>query len=180
MPYAVKFSWMLCGYYCIIALTATPLKNFGRNRGNFLSSKEIIVMVIFMMGGYDETFKIFIGFDFITGLALVPFNETSLAATKRLSTKSTAHASYKLTATLDNKHPKQYGTVHLMVKGLPSGTKYKAVFHYRTKDTTYYGKVGKSLTVRISRATKGFKVKINISATYKGKTYKTETYFIPR
>jgi competence protein ComEC len=114
------------------------------------------------------------------GLALVPFNGTSLAATKHLSTKSTAHASYKLTATLDNKHPKQYGTVHLMVKGLPSGTKYKAVFHYRTKDTTYYGKVGKSLTVRISRATKGFKVKINISATYKGKTYKTETYFIPR
>lgn len=114
------------------------------------------------------------------GLALVPFNGTSLAATKHLSTKNTTHASYKLTATLDNKHPKQYGTVHLMVKGLPSGTKYKAVFHYRTKDTTYYGKVGKSLTVRISRATKGFKVKINISATYKGKTYKTETYFIPR
>jgi competence protein ComEC len=87
--------------------------------------------------------------------------------------------SYKLTASVDNKNPKQNSTIHLIVKGLPSGT-YKAVFHYKSKDTVYTGTINKPLAVKIGRATKGYTVKIDITATYKGKTYKTQTSFTPR
>lgn len=87
--------------------------------------------------------------------------------------------SYKLTATVDNKNPKQNSTIHLIVKGLPGGT-YKAVFHYKSKDTAYTGTINKPLAVKIGRATRGFTVKIDITATYKGKTYKAQTSFTPR
>jgi beta-lactamase superfamily II metal-dependent hydrolase len=101
--------------------------------------------------------------------------------TKPITTSSsTKTSSYKMTASLDNTRPKQYSTVHLTVKGLPSGTKYKAVFHYKTKDTVYYGYIGKTLGVKISRASTNFRVYIDISASYKGKTYKTRTSFLPR
>jgi competence protein ComEC len=87
--------------------------------------------------------------------------------------------SYKLTASLDNRTPKKNSTIHLLVKGLPGGT-YKAVFHYKSKDTIYTGTINKPLAVRIGRATSGFTVKIDITAAYKGKTYKTQTSFTPR
>ncbi|MBS4205284.1 MBL fold metallo-hydrolase [Bacillus sp. FJAT-49754] len=88
--------------------------------------------------------------------------------------------SYKLTATLDNKSPKQYSTINLTVKGLPNGTKYKAVFNYKSTKTPYNGTVGKKLPVKISRAAKGYTVKVDITSTYKGKTYKTQTSFTPK
>ena len=86
---------------------------------------------------------------------------------------------YKLTASIDNRTPKQNATIHLTVKGIPSGT-YKAVFHYKSKNTTYTGTINKPLAVKIGRATSGFTVKIDITASYKGKTYKTQTSFTPR
>ncbi|MBS4198332.1 MBL fold metallo-hydrolase [Bacillus sp. FJAT-49732] len=90
------------------------------------------------------------------------------------------NTNYKLTASLDNKTPKQYSTIYLTVNGLPKGTKYTAVFNYKSTKTTYYGIAGEKLPVKISRATKGFAVKVDISATYKGKTYKTQTSFTPK
>jgi len=88
--------------------------------------------------------------------------------------------SYKLTASVDNKTPKQNSTIILNVKGLPNGTKYKAVFKYKSKNTTYTGTIGKPLSVKIGRAAKGYTVKIDVSATYKNKTYKAQTSFTPR
>lgn len=96
------------------------------------------------------------------------------------SAKNTSTTTNKLTASLDNKKPKQNGTVNLSVKGLPAGTKYTAVFHYKSKDTTYSGKVGTKLPVKIGRAAKGYTVKVNITATYKGKKYTTQTSFTPQ
>ncbi|CAM4026864.1 MBL fold metallo-hydrolase [Mesobacillus zeae] len=93
---------------------------------------------------------------------------------------ATTPATYKLTASLDNRTPKQYSTINLTVKGLPSGTKYKAVFRYKSKNTTYSGSMGKKLPVKISRAAKGFTVKVDVSASYKGKSYKTLTSFTPK
>lgn len=88
--------------------------------------------------------------------------------------------SYKLSASVTPKNPNQNATVKLNVKGLPSGTKYKAVFHYKSKKTTYSGKVGTTKNVKIGRATKNYKVKVTITATYKGKKHKTTTYFTPK
>lgn len=86
---------------------------------------------------------------------------------------------YKLTATVDNQNPEQNSTIHLIVKGLPGGT-YKAVFHYKSKDTVYTGTINKPLAVKIGRAASGFTVKIDVTATYNGKTYKVQTSFTPR
>lgn len=96
------------------------------------------------------------------------------------TSKTKTTKSYKLSANVTPKNPKQYGTVKLKISGVPSGTKYKAVFHYKSTNTTYTGKVGNTLNVRIGRAAKNYKVTIDISATYKGKTYKTTSSFTPK
>lgn len=101
------------------------------------------------------------------------------AAPKKKSSKKKA-TTYKLTAKLNNTHPKQYSTVKLNVKGLPKGTAYKAVFHYKSKDTVYRGKVGKTLPVKISRASTNYRVKVNVSASYKNKKYQAKTSFLPK
>ena len=103
--------------------------------------------------------------------------------TKKTTTTTSSAAkveTYKLTASVDKKSPKQNSTVNLTVKGLPKGTKYKAVFNYKSKKTTYNGKVGEKLPVKISRAAKGYKVKVDVSATYKKKKYKKQTSFTPK
>lgn len=89
-------------------------------------------------------------------------------------------ATYKLTASLNTTSPKQYSTVYLYTKGMPSGTSYKAVFHYKTTNTAYYGKVGTSLPVKIGRASTSFRVYVDVTASYKGKNYSTRTSFIPK
>ena len=91
-----------------------------------------------------------------------------------------AAASYKLTSSLDNKTPKQNSTVNLTVKGLPNGTKYTAVFNYKSGKTTYTGTVGKTLPVKIGRAAKGYTVKVDVTSTYKGKSYKSQVSFTPK
>jgi competence protein ComEC len=107
----------------------------------------------------------------IVSFMAVPFSSYA-STSSHLST-------YHLTASLNNTHPKEYSTIYLTVRGIPSGT-FKSVFHYRTKDTYYSGRIGQAFPVRISRATKSFRVVVNITATYKGKTYRTETSFSPR
>ncbi|MDY0393374.1 ComEC/Rec2 family competence protein [Virgibacillus halophilus] len=111
----------------------------------------------------------------------IKFNVKAASAStpSKKSAKKKA-ATYKMTATLNNTRPKQYSTVKLNVKGLPKGTKYKAVFHYKTKDTVYQGKIGKTLLVKISRASTSYRVNVNVSAKYKSKTYKAKTSFLPK
>lgn len=96
------------------------------------------------------------------------------------ATSTSKTTSYKLTASVDNKTPKQNSTIKLNVKGLPNGTKYKAVFNYKSTKTTYNGKVGTPLSVKIGRAAKGYTVKVNVTSTYKNKPYKAETSFTPK
>nr|WP_071460631.1 ComEC/Rec2 family competence protein [Bacillus mediterraneensis] len=118
------------------------------------------------------------------GTIIASTNGTNLAFNTKPAIPGTVtaptSATYKLTASLDNRTPKQYSTINLTVKGLPSGTKYKAVFRYKSKNTTYSGSVGKKLPVKIGRAAKGFTVKVDVSASYKGKSYKTQTAFTPK
>lgn len=108
----------------------------------------------------------------------VTFN-TKPATGSTPTPKPPVNSAYKLTATLDNTKPKQYSTVNLTVKGIPSGS-YKAVFHYKSTDTTYTGTIGKPLPVKIGRAAKGYKVVVDVSASYKSKPYKAQTSFTPQ
>lgn len=101
-------------------------------------------------------------------------------ATSATAAKTTATTAMKLTVSLDNVKPKQYSTINLMVKGLPAGTKYTAVFKYKSTTSTYSGKVGTKLPVKISRAAVGVKVPVTITATYNGKKYTTQTAFTPQ
>lgn len=108
---------------------------------------------------------------------------TSDGKTIKFNTKPNAKGqkekTYALKASVSNTKPKQNATIKLNVSGLPAGTKYKAVFHYKSTDTTYTGKVGTPLPVKIGRASYGYKVKVDVSATYNKKTYKTTTSFTP-
>ena len=110
----------------------------------------------------------------------VKFSQKPAIAVKKSSSSSSSATTTKMTAKLDKTTPKQNGTVNLTVGGLPKGTKYKAVFHYKSKKTTYNGTVGKKLPVKIGRAAKGYKVKVDVTATYKKKTYKKQTSFTPK
>ncbi|MFD0048039.1 ComEC/Rec2 family competence protein [Actinomycetes bacterium NPDC127524] len=94
-------------------------------------------------------------------------------------TKQTQPKAGTLKAALDDKTPQQYHDVHLMVTGI-TGAKYTATFHYKSKDTVYEGTVGTPLEVRISRAAAGYEVNIDVEATSNGKTYTTQTSFIPQ
>ena len=96
------------------------------------------------------------------------------------ATTSTSTATNKLKASVSNSKPKQYSTIKLNTSGLPTGTKYKAVFNYKSTKTTYEGKVGTPLSVKIGRAAAGYKVTVNVLATHNNKkTYKANTSFTP-
>lgn len=90
----------------------------------------------------------------------------------------TEHVTGNLKAVLDNKTPGKNDIVTLTVSGIP-GADFKAVCHYKSKDTIYSGKVEKPLEFRIGRAAVGYPVTIDITVTSKGKTYTTQTSFTP-
>ena len=114
------------------------------------------------------------------GTIVAKTNGKTITFNKKQATSATNKTTYKLTASLNNTKPKQNSTIYLTVKGLPNGTKYKAVFHYKSTTTTYTGKVGTELPVKIGRATKGYKVNVDVTATYNGKTYTAKTSFTPQ
>lgn len=101
------------------------------------------------------------------------------AVTQAPQTTTSQAAAIALKAKVDNPTPGQYQTIHLDISGM-SGAPFTAVFHYKSKDTTYTGTVGTTLPVRISRAAAGFEVLIDITVQADGKQYQTQTSFIPQ
>jgi competence protein ComEC len=91
--------------------------------------------------------------------------------------------SVKISASVNNKTPKQNSTIYVKVNGPAKGT-VKILCNYKSTRTTYYSKIGSNgkavLPVRIGRASKGRKVVVDVAVTYKGKVYKTKTSFTPR
>ena len=112
----------------------------------------------------------------------IKFSTTKAVAKPKPKPKSPAAkpVTYKLTPSLDERSPKQNATINLTVKGLPKGTKYKAVFNYKSKKTPYNGTVGTNLPVNIGRAAKGYTVKVDVTSTYEKKAYKNQTSFTPK
>ena len=101
------------------------------------------------------------------------------AITQAPQTTTSQAAATALKAKVDNPTPGQNETIHLDIAGM-SGAPFTAVFHYKSKDTTYTGTVGTTLPVRISRAAAGFEVLIDITVQADGKQYQTHTSFIPQ
>lgn len=95
-----------------------------------------------------------------------------------------------ITASVDKPNPPQYSTIHLIVKVMDknnspvSFARIEATAHYQTKDTKKIGSTDDygeaTLSFRISRATIGYEVIIDIRAK-KGKSVgSTKASFIPR
>ena len=122
----------------------------------------------------------------LTFLLIVNVAMPAQALTPRSIAKSVSKVTakvVKVSASVNNKTPKQYSTVYVTVNGTAKAS-VAIVCHYKTTKSTYRATIGSNgkaiLPVRISRATKGYKVVVNVSVTYKGKTSSTTTPFTPR
>ena len=117
----------------------------------------------------------------LTNIALPPQVASSWVNTKTVYAQTVK--AVKVTAGVDNKTPKQNSVVKVTVNGPAKGT-VKIVCHYKSTNTTYKGTIASNgkivIPVKISRATKGYTVVINVSVTNKGKVYTTKTSFKPR
>ena len=130
-------------------------------------------------------------FSFISSIILAFFLFTNIsvpvqATTSNLSINTVskiASTAIKVSASVNNKTPLQNSTINVTVNG-PAKSSVKIVCHYKTTNTTYNATIGSNgkavLPVRISRATKGYNVVINVTVTYKSKAYTTKTSFTPR
>jgi len=116
----------------------------------------------------------------LTNIALPSQVASSWFNTKIASAQTVK--SVKVTASVNNKTPKQNSIVKVTVSG-PAKSSVKIVCHYKSTNTTYKGTIGSNgkviIPVKISRATKGYTVVINVSVTNKGKVYTTKTSFKP-
>ncbi|MBU3188761.1 hypothetical protein K9O30_06250 [Clostridium bowmanii] len=108
---------------------------------------------------------------------------TNFAVPVEATTSKQVQAAVKVTASVNNKTPKQNSTVNVTVNGPAKGS-VKIVCHYKSTNTTYNATIGTNgkaiIPVKISRATKGYAVVTNVSVTYKGKVYTTKTSFTPK
>ncbi|WCK57208.1 ComEC/Rec2 family competence protein (plasmid) [Aneurinibacillus sp. Ricciae_BoGa-3] len=111
-----------------------------------------------------------------THVAKVPTPQTQQVPVS--SPKQTQSVS-SIEASIDDTQPHDYQTIHLTVTGT-TGAPFTATFHYKTKDTVYTGTTGSPIPVRISRATPGFTVNVDVSVESNGHTYTTQTSFTPK
>jgi|GEM_PF-4069176 len=125
--------------------------------------------------------SIILTFFLLANVAMPAQAITPMSITKSIS-KVTANV-VKVSASVNNKTPLQNTTVNVTVNGSAKSS-VTIVCHYKSTKTTYKATIASNgravLPVRISRATKGYTVVVNVSVTYKGKTSTTKTSFTPR
>jgi hypothetical protein len=118
-----------------------------------------------------------------TALAL---GAAAAAAAAMVLAPAHAGAATKLhcTASASPTNPKQYSTVHINVNGNKSGAHLHTVAHYKSTSTAHnatanrYGNA--AIAYAISGATKGYKVKVNVSLTAGSGQATCSTAFTPR
>ena len=117
----------------------------------------------------------------LTNIALPPQVASPWFNTKIVSARTVK--SVKVTASVNNKTPKKNSIVKVTISG-PAKSSVKIICHYKSTNTTYKATIGSNgkviIPVKISRATKGYAVVINVSVTNKGKVYTAKTSFKPR
>lgn len=108
---------------------------------------------------------------------------TVLAASPLLVPTTASAAALTCKASVSNSTPKQYSNVYVRVKTAPAA-KVRTVAHYKTTKTTKHGKAnsaGKAnIKYYISGATPGYKVKVVVTVTKKGKSRTCTTAFTPK
>ena len=113
---------------------------------------------------------------------ILPSDVTTLSFNTK-TVLAVTQTSAKVSASVNNKTPSQNSTVNVTVNGTAKSS-VTIVCHYKSTNTTYKATIssnGKAvLPVKISRATKGYTVVVNVSVTCKGKTSTTKTSFTPR
>ncbi|WP_028049759.1 hypothetical protein [Cellulomonas sp. URHD0024] len=110
-----------------------------------------------------------------TALSLTP---VAFTATPASAATGSCTASMSVTA------PAQYTTTVVRVSGVGGSAKVTTAAHYKTttnqKQTTASTTGKASVAYSISRATKGYKVVVSVSATKGTSTWKCSTSFTPR
>ncbi|CAM4219553.1 hypothetical protein HCJ57_05825 [Listeria booriae] len=111
---------------------------------------------------------------------MVVVSPISAGLTDVSSVQAEAAVKNPVKVALSTTTPVQYSTVKMNVSGVPKNTPYTAVLHYKTTKTTIYGKVGTPHDIKISSATIGYKVRVEVTVKYNRQTYKQNAYFTPR
>ncbi|MBC1500136.1 hypothetical protein HB943_05925 [Listeria weihenstephanensis] len=111
---------------------------------------------------------------------LVVFSPVSAGITGVSSIQAEAAVKNPVKVSLSTTTPKQNSTITLNVSGVPKNTAYTGTIYYKTTKTPVSGKVGVANKIKISRATKGYKVKVEIVVKHNKQTYKSYAYFTPR
>jgi len=97
---------------------------------------------------------------------------------------SASAATRSCTVSMSVPRPAQYTTTVVRVSGVGGSAKVTTAAHYKTttnrKQNTASAAGKVSVPYSISRATKGYKVVVNVSATKGSTTWKCSTSFTPR
>ena len=87
-------------------------------------------------------------------------------------------------ASMSNAHPADYSTVEVIVQTAVAGAAVTATAHYKSKDTTNTGSAGSSgvadIPFRISRATPGYTVDVDVTVSAHGASLSCSTAFTPQ
>ncbi len=118
------------------------------------------------------------------GLILALSTTLAVAPTASAAVSKTAVPKTKAcTATVSVAKPKQYSTVTVRISKLPGSKPVTTVAHYKstnTKKTARSNSKGQaSVAYKISRATVGYKVVVNVTAQSGTQKYACSTSFVP-
>jgi hypothetical protein len=111
-----------------------------------------------------------------------PAPTTSTASATR-TTQPPPASSLACSAAMSDAHPAQYSTTTVIVHTGVAGAAVMATAHYKTKDTTNYGTAAgngvASIDFRISRATVGYTVIVDVTVNASGTSKSCSTSFTP-
>ncbi len=86
-------------------------------------------------------------------------------------------------ASMSNPQPAPYSTTDVIVRTGIAGSEVTATAHYKSTDTTHTGRAGSDgiadIPFRISRATKGYTVVVDVTVSANGQTQSCSTSFTP-
>jgi hypothetical protein len=109
---------------------------------------------------------------------------TTAPPAPRRTTTSAAPASTTCVASMSNPHPAEYSTTDVIVRTRVAGSSVTATAHYKTTDTSHTGTAASNgvadIPFRISRATIGYTVQVDVTVTGQGTSKSCSTSFTPQ
>jgi hypothetical protein len=118
----------------------------------------------------------------LAALVTVPVSAAALTFGALPASAAQTSTSLRCSAWMSNSHPADFTTTNVRVHTVKFA-KVKTVAHYRTTDTTHHAKANShgraSIPYRISDATPGFKVKVDVTVRKNGRVGHCHTAFTP-